>query len=117
MIKKYCVYDIKGNTLYEGFNKSIAHSICQEYNHNAPCNLIDVIEKDIKDNPNYKSINLIDRVCNDLLDLMCDVRGIKDTIKYLLESGFNRFELLDLNFDKKDIDDVLEEIGDIDLED
>lgn len=44
------------------------------------------------------------RVANDLIDRMCDVEGIIETIQYFIKSGYNDDALLFLCFSKEDIE-------------
>lgn len=109
MIKKYYVDDIKGHRIYEGFDEDYAYKICRQYNESCG-GTYEVEEEEIRnDLPEDEFRDLKDNVCNDLLDLMCDIRGVKDTIKYLVESGLSIRELLALDFDEDDIINVLEE--------
>ena len=109
MIKKYYVNDIKGNRLYEGFDENTAYRQCRQYNETCGGTFA-VREEEIKnDLPESDFVDLKGNVCDDLLNLMCDVRGVKDTIKYLVESGLSIRELLALDFDEEDIVNVLEE--------
>ena len=50
---------------------------------------------------NYKE--LLDR----LLDDRCELFGINNTISYLLDLGFTRDELLELQFEAADVDYVI----------
>jgi len=44
---------------------------------------------------------------NKLLDDRCDLYGSRNTISYLLDDGYTRDDLIELNFDEDDVDLVI----------
>lgn len=56
----------------------------------------------IKMNENWK-LELLDAI----IDNMCDVDGVLETIRNLADYGVSKAELLELNFDRNDIDKAL----------
>ena len=46
-------------------------------------------------------------VLNQLLDDRCDLYGVRNTICYLLDGGLTKEEILDLQFDKDDVEYVV----------
>ena len=48
-----------------------------------------------------------EELCDYLIDEMCERDGIDETIKFLAESGCIKKDLLELNFDEKDVNKVL----------
>ena len=54
---------------------------------------------------NYKS------VCDDLLDMLCDMHGVVNTARFLLEVGYDYDDLIELKFDT----DVIEQASVADM--
>ena len=48
-----------------------------------------------------------EELCDYLIDMMCERDGIKETIEFLIGSGVPKEKLIELNFDEKDITEVL----------
>lgn len=56
---------------------------------------------------------------NRLLDDRCDLYGARNTISYLLDEGYTRDDLIELDFDEEDVDYVikaLEEDPDVEFD-
>lgn len=55
-----------------------------------------------------KKLNMLD----DLIDARCEIDGVRETIRYMMEGfGFTPEELAEMSFDKKDILAVEEELS------
>ena len=54
--------------------------------------------------------SLYKRVADLLLDRFCEVESPSDCIKYLLQAGFTKEELIELLFDSNDIDNSAKEL-------